>query len=267
MNEVLVGDCVEGMASLPTGKVDLAVADPPFGIGFGYDVYDDSLDDTEYLKWSRSWLGEMSRVLSPKGSFWLAIGDSYASELDVMCRREFGFHRRSWCIHHFTFGVNALRKFTPSHVHLFQYVVNPKDFTFNGDAIKVPSARQLVYKDRRAKQGGRLPNDVWALLPQEHAELFRPEGSVWFEPRVCGTFKERVAHPCQMPLGILDRIVKVSSNPGDLVLDPFTGSGTTLVAAKRLGRRYLGFELSEAYAGVARARLEETPSSEVALAV
>ena len=72
---------------------------------------------------------------------------------------------------------------------------------------------------------------------------------------MCGTFKERTGHPCQMPEAVLERIIRVSSNPGDLVLDPFAGSGTTLATARKLGRRYLGIELSEEYAeGVRPAR-------------
>ena len=81
-------------------------------------------------------------------------------------------------------------------------------------------------------------------------------------PRVCGTFKERTGHPCQMPEAVLERIIRVSSNPGDLVLDPFAGSGTTLAAAKRLGRRYLGIELSPEYADRARRRLADIQPEE-----
>ena len=80
--------------------------------------------------------------------------------------------------------------------------------------------------------------------------------------RVCGTFKERVSHPCQMPEGVLERIIRVASNPGDLVIDPFAGSGTTLAVAKRLGRRYLGCELSEEYADGVRRRLELIESTD-----
>ncbi|HEY7427926.1 MAG TPA: site-specific DNA-methyltransferase, partial [Gemmataceae bacterium] len=79
----------------------------------------------------------------------------------------------------------------------------------------------------------------------------------WYAARICGTFKERTAHPCQMPEAVLERIIGVSSNPGDLVLDPFAGSGTTLAVAKRLGRRYLGIELSAEYAERVRQRLVE----------
>src|SRR4029079_6727916 len=108
----------------------------------------------------------------------------------------------------------------------------------------------------------------WVLRPQEDDRCFRPDGDTWYVPRVCGTFKERTAHPCQMPEAVLERIIRVSSNPGDVVLDPFAGSGTTLAVAKRLGRKYFGSELSEEYAVAVRSRLEfvteapEPPPSE-----
>jgi site-specific DNA-methyltransferase (adenine-specific) len=145
------------MRDLPPACVDLAFADPPFNICYDYDLYRDRRPPKEYLDWCASWATPLKRVLKPNGTFWLAIGDDYASDLDVLMRRELGFHRRSWVVWYYTFGVNCARKFTPSHVHLFHYVADPDDFTFNADTMKVPSARQRVYRDKRAKAGGRLP--------------------------------------------------------------------------------------------------------------
>ena len=192
----------------------------------------------------------MRRVLKPTGSFYVAIGDEYAAELKVRLDA-LGLTMRNWIVWHYTFGVNCTQKFNRSHAHIFYYVVDPKRFTFNADAVRVPSARQTTYADRRANPTGKLPDDTWVLRPQEERRLL-PAGRATpgTSPRVCGTFKERTGHPCQMPEAVLERIIRVSSNPGDLVLDPFAGSGTTLAAAKRLGRRYLGIELSR---GVRRA--------------
>jgi site-specific DNA-methyltransferase (adenine-specific) len=153
--------------------------------------------------------------------------------------------------------VSCTKKFNRSHAHIFYYVVDPKRFTFNADVIRVPSARQTTYADRRANPLGKLPDDTWVLRPQEDERFFQPDTDTWYVSRVCGTFKERTGHPCQMPEALLERIIRVASNPGDLVLDPFAGSGTTLVAAKRLGRRYLGIELSGEYADKVRKRLAD----------
>lgn len=250
-------DCIEGMKKLPDGAVDLAFADPPFNIGYEYDVYHDRLDSDEYVDWCRQWIGQVVRVLKPSGTFWLAIGDEYAAELKVMMQRDLHLVCRSWVVWYYTFGVNCKQKFSRSHAHLFQMVKDPRNFTFNVDAIRVPSARQLVYADRRANPTGRLPDDTWILRPQDLAEGFRPDEDTWYFARVAGTFKEREGwHGCQMPEQLLGRIIRACSNEGEIVLDPFAGSGTTLAVAKKLGRQFVGYELSPQYAARVRERLD-----------
>ena len=270
------------MQQLPAGSVPLVFADPPFNIGYDYDRYDDRRDDGDYLAWCRDWIAAISRVLTDDGTFWLAIGDEYAAELKTLATGGLpgapgvGLTMRSWVVWYYTFGVYSPKKFTRSHAHLFQFVKDPARFTFNVDdpTVRVPSARQLVYADKRANPKGRLPDDTWiavpggvptmlhhhegvVLRPQDLQHGFRDDGDVWYFPRVAGTFKERKGwHGCQMPERLLGRIISASSNPGDLVLDPFAGSGTTLAVAKKLGRDWLGFELSAEYAAGARDRVD-----------
>jgi DNA modification methylase len=256
MDQILTGDCLRHLAQLPEASVDLAFADPPFNIGYEYDVYNDRQTRDEYLAWTERWLAAVRRVLKLDGSFYVAIGDEYVAELKVRLD-SLGLTMRNWIVWHYTFGVNCQRKFNRSHAHILYYVANPKRFTFNAAAVRVPSARQTTYADRRANPAGKLPDDTWVLRPQEDDRFFAADSDTWYVARVCGTFKERTAHPCQMPEAVLERIIGVSSNPGDLVLDPFAGSGTTLAAAKRLGRRYLGIELSAEYAERVGQRLAE----------
>lgn len=250
-NQILLGDCVEKLGEIPRESIDLVFADPPFNIGYSYDVYDDQQSNSDYLKFSRDWISGVHQTLKPDGSFWLAIGDEYAAELKLLSQ-EIGFQCRSWVIWYYTFGVNCVRGFSRSHTHIFHFVKDSETFTFNGDnpTVRVPSARQLVYADARANAKGRLPDNTWILRPQDAPQLgFSPSHDTWYFARVAGTFKEREGfHGCQMPEQLLGRIIRVSSNPGDLVMDPFGGSGTTLVVAKKLGRRYLGIELSQDYA-------------------
>src|ERR1700754_4665529 len=132
VNELLVGDCVDQLSRLPAGSVDLVFADPPFNIGYEYDVYDDRRERDQYLDWSRKWIAAVHRALKPAGTFWLAIGDEYAAELKVMSH-EIGFHTRSWVIWYYTFGVNCTRKFSRSHAHLFHFVKDENNFTFNSE--------------------------------------------------------------------------------------------------------------------------------------
>jgi len=256
-NEVYQIDCVEGLSRIKPGSVDLAFADPPFNIGYEYDTYHDRRKSDVYLDWSRQWMRGVVKVLKPAGTFWLAIGDEYAAELKLIAQNELGLTCRSWVVWYYTFGVNCKVKFSRSHAHLFHFVKDASDFTFNHRAIRVPSARQLVYADSRANPEGRLPDDTWILRPQDLPEGFQPDQDTWYFPRVCGTFKERAGwHGCQMPEQLLGRIIRACSNEGELVLDPFAGSGTTLAVAKKLGRKWLGFELSAKYTERIKQRLK-----------
>jgi len=254
-DEIITGDCLEVFAEMPQGCVDLVFADPPFNIGYEYDVYDDRRAKADYLHWAEKWLSAALRVLKPTGSLFLAIGDEYAAEHKVLLDK-LGLTLRNWIVWHYTFGVSCTKKFNRSHAHIFYYVRDPKHYTFNPADVRVPSARQTTYADRRANPVGKLPDDTWVLRPQETDDHFREDTDTWYVPRVCGTFKERVNHPCQMPEAVLERIIRVATNPGELVLDPFAGSGTTVAVAKKLGRRFLGVELSDEYADGVRKRLQ-----------
>jgi hypothetical protein len=115
----------------------------------------------------------------------------------------------------------------------------------------------LVYGDRRANPKGRLPDDTWVLRPQDLPEGFRSDGDTWYFARVAGTFKERAGfHGCQMPEQLLGRILRASSHEEETVLDPFLGSGTTGSVAKKLNRKFIGFELSPEYVQQARKRID-----------
>src|SRR4051812_12982249 len=250
------GACPARFRVVEAASMVMVFADPPFNIGYGYDVYDDRRDSDQYLDWTRRWAREVVRVLKPSGTFWLAIGDEYAAELKCIVHRELGLSLRGWVIWYYTFGVNCARKFSRSHAHLFYFTRDPKQFTFNDVGSRVRSARQLIHADARAHPKGRLPDDTWSLRPQDAPGGFPADGDTWCFSRVCGTFKERAGwHGCQMPEQLLGRILHACSNEGDVVLDPFGGSGTTLAVAKKLGRRFLGFELSPEYAARIEARL------------
>ncbi len=242
LDEIHCGDCIELLTQAKAEglKVDLVFADPPFNIGYEYDTYRDNKDYDDYVAWTDRWIAACRGVLADHGSFYIAIGDEFAAEIRIAARKA-DLHLRNWIIWHYTFGQSTKQKFARAHTHIFYFVADPKNFIFNDLSVRVPSARQLIYADARANPKGKMPDDVWRYS------------------RVCGTFKERVGwHNCQMPLKLLGRIVKASSDPGNLVLDPFSGSGTTATAAAILGRRYLGLELSENYARMARARIAET---------
>jgi len=154
--------------------------------------------------------------------------------------RDLKLHLRNWIVWHYTFGQNCRKRFNRSHAHIFYATKSDKQFVFNTDdpQLRIKSKRQTHYNDKRANPKGKLPDDTWTFS------------------RVCGTFKERCGwHPCQMPEDLLERVIRASSRRGDLVLDPFAGSGTTCVVAQRLGRHYVGTDISKLYVTKARKRL------------
>ncbi len=240
LNKIVCGDCIEVLARVRKPFADLVFADPPFNIGYKYDKYYDKVKSKNYIAWTKDWMTACKKVLKPYGSFYIAIGDDYAANVRIIAD-ELGLFMRNWIIWHYTFGQQTRTKFARAHTHIFYFANDEREFTFNDRAVRVPSDRQLLYNDRRANPIGKMPDDVWDQ-----------------DSRVCGTFKEREGwHPCQMPESLLKRIIVASSNPGDCVLDPFSGSGTTPAAACMLGRNYVGIEISEQYVDNSNDRLAE----------
>jgi DNA modification methylase len=253
-NQLIVEDCRTALPRMPDGIADLLVTDPPFNIGLDYDGYDDNKPSEQYLDMLRDVVTQARRVLKPEGSLFMFMGQLYQAPVYKIIE-DAGFHWRNSIVWHYTFGPNQRKKFTPSWTMIHYFSCDPHRFTFNADVVRVPSARQLLYNDRRAKSGGKVPDDTWVLLPSESPRHFGPDQDAWLVSRVCGTFKERAGHTTQLPLALVERIIRVASNAGDLVLDPFAGSGTVPLAARGLGRRYLGIEISEHTAELARRRL------------
>ncbi len=228
VNNIICGDCVEIMNTVPEKSVDLIFADPPYNIGLKYDNHKDNMPYEEYVNWTEKWISACLRVLKDNGSIYIAIGDEYAAEVVSILKKN-GLFMRNWIIWYYTFGQNQRKKFSRSHTYILYFTKHSTKFTFNSNDIRVKSVRQEI-GDKRANPKGKIPDDVWIIS------------------RVAGTFKERVRNfPCQMPLLLLERVIKASSNTSDIVLDPFIGSGTTAVASKKLGRKYIGIDISQNY--------------------
>jgi len=241
--EIRHGDCLAVLPTL-TERGRLIFADPPYNIGvdYGDGKTADKLDDAVYLAWVEQWLAVCREGLTPDGSLWVLIGDEYAAEYGVTLKR-LGLAVRSWLKWWEAFGVNCARNFNRCSRHLFYCVRDPKQFVFNEEAVTRPSERQAKYGDKRANPGGKLWDNVWGIEPPI--------------PRLTGTCRERIPDiPTQLPLAMLTPIVLCASEPGDLVVDPFSGSGTTGVAAIQHGRRYLGIERSRRFVELSSLRLK-----------
>jgi site-specific DNA-methyltransferase (adenine-specific) len=238
LNRIICGDCIEVLGKIDEPFADLIFADPPFNIGYKYDKYYDKVKKKNYVAWTKDWMSVCKKVLKPDGSFYIAIGDEHVADVKLIAD-QLRLEMRNWIIWHYTFGQQMKNKFARSHTHILYFVKNKSNFTFNADSARVISDRQKKYQDKRANPEGKMPDDVWDEYP-----------------RVCGTFKERTDFPCQMPESLLARIIRVSSNEGDWILDPFSGSGTTAVVAAKLNRRYTGIEISEEYVRKSNERVE-----------
>jgi DNA modification methylase len=245
--EIRQGDCLEELAALPPASVRLAFADPPYnqGIDYGDGAEADRLPAEEYLAWCGEWMRSVARALTDDGSFWVLIGDEYADHFGLLLKAA-GLCRRQWLIWYEAFGVNCQRGFNRCSRHLFWMVKDPGHFVFHESAVLRPSDRQTKYADARAQPGGKTWDSVWGINPPI--------------PRLVENSHERLPNfPTQLPLALLTAIVGCASNPGDIVLDPFSGSATTGEAALRQGRRYLGIERSPTFAEQSRRRLKALP--------
>jgi site-specific DNA-methyltransferase (adenine-specific) len=236
--EVTTGNCLDVMAQLERGSVNLVFADPPYNQGINYgEHHNDRMSPPEYRAWCLNWMRAAARLLTPDGSMFLLNRWEWADQ-SARLLKVAGLHVRQWIVWYETFGANCTTKYNRTSRLLIWCTKDPKRYTFNRSAVNRPSDRQSKYTDERANEAGKLWDDVWKIS------------------RVCGTFRERIAgFPTQLPLALLSPIVGAHSNRGDLVLDPFSGSGTTGEACVNLGRRFLGIELSAKFAELARQRL------------
>jgi DNA modification methylase/ParB-like chromosome segregation protein Spo0J len=235
------GDCLQELSRLEPGCARLVFADPPYNIGIDYGdgANADRLSDTDFLEWFAARVLAFRRALTDDGSLWVLINDEYAAEF-AMIFKGAGFTIRNWIKWYETFGVNCSDKFNRTSRHLFYCVKDPRRFVFNREAVNRPSDRQAKYADSRADPGGKILDDVWTDIP-----------------RLAGTAAERLPDfPTQLPLALLRRVVRCASDPGDLVIDPFNGSGTTGVAAVESGRKYVGIEREARFVELATQRLK-----------
>jgi site-specific DNA-methyltransferase (adenine-specific) len=249
--EVYVGDCRQVLRSFAEKSIDLVFANPPFNLGVDYGKWQDDLARHEYEGFTREWIDECLRVLAPHGSIWINLPDHLAAEV-VMHLKNRGLEMVNWCIWHFRFGVWRPTNFIPSKSHMLYFARSLKQRRWNPDDVLVLSDRASKYHDPRTraaeKPGKRVPLDVWGAAGEE----------CW--GRVQGNNQERrTGHPNQLPELYLERVIRSSSSEGDLVLDPFLGSGTTCTVARALGRRSIGIEINAKFAKSAFERIQQGP--------
>ncbi|NQT00533.1 MAG: site-specific DNA-methyltransferase [Planctomycetes bacterium] len=248
--DIYVGDNRDVLPQIKKGSVDLIFADPPFNWDVNYGKWRDNMPREAYLKFTYEWLDACLRVLSPNGSIWVNIPDDTVAEVVIYLKSKKLF-MINWIIWHFRFGQCRNSNFIVSKVHVL-YFAKHKDLSkriWNPEQVFEPSDRATTYSDARTRKTQtpslRVPLDVWY-------------GKYW--GRIQGNNKERrTNHENQIPEVYIDRVIRACSKQGNLVLDPFLGSGTTCTVARALGRQSIGIEYSKEIAKSAFERIQNGP--------
>lgn len=246
-NKILNGDAIELFKKIPDNSIDVTFADPPFNLKKKYNGYKDSLEFEEYLKWCEIWIQEMVRVTKPTGSIFIHNIPKWLTYYSSILNKYATFrHWISWDAPSSPMG----KSLQPSHYGILYYV---KD-------IKQTKFYELRYPHKRCRKCGYLLKDYGGKKQGLHP--FGPLLSdVWTDIHRIKHNKYRDEHPCQLPIHLLERIILMSTDESDIVFDPFMGTGTTAIAAKRLGRNYIGFELDDKYVSIANDKLKYEQSN------
>jgi adenine-specific DNA-methyltransferase len=242
------GDCLDYLRRLPDALVSLTVTSPPYNIGKEYER-PMALDD--YLSWCESWMNELLRITKPTGALWLNLGylqvpgRAKALPIPYLLWQRIPFFIVQEVVWNYSAGVAAKRSFSPRNEKFLWCVKDPANYTFNLDDVRdnnVKYPRQKKNGRLKVNPAGKNPTDVWQI-PKVTSGTGRAS-------------RERTRHPAQFPVALIDRIVRACSDPNDLVLDPFMGSGSTAEACLMSGRAALGFEISKEYLSISSARID-----------
>lgn len=251
VDTIVLGDCRDVLVDMPDESVDLVVSSPPYNLG---KEYESRVGLEKYMEDQRRILAQCVRALTPGGSiFWQVGAFSDRGTLIPLDIRFFpvleslGLRPRNRIIWVRQHGLHATRKFSARHETILWFTKGD-DYVFDLDSIRVPQKYQGKtfhkgdrYGELSCNPGGKNPGDIWTFRNVKH------------------NHEEQTVHPCQFPEDLIARIVLASTREGDVVLDPYMGTGTTAVVARDLGRRFVGAEVDESYHRVARRRLAGEP--------
>ncbi|MCU0327137.1 MAG: adenine-specific DNA-methyltransferase [Spirosomaceae bacterium] len=244
-HKIIFGDVFEGLQSVADESVDLIFADPPYNIGKNFNGYIEKWDNEEsYISWCYEWLDLCIKKLKPNGSFYVMTATQFMPFFDIYLRKKINILSRIvW--NYDSSGVQAKKHYGSMYEPILFCVKDKNNYTFNANDILV-----------EAKTGAkRKLIDYRKSVPTVYNSEKVP-GNVWDFARVRYRMEEYENHPTQKPITLLERVIKASSNAGDCVLDPFSGTFTTSFVAKQLGRNSIGIEAQEAYVKIGLRRLQ-----------
>lgn len=234
MIQVIQGNCIDELKSINDCSIDLIVADPPYNVGKDYGNGSDKQQFDNYISFTKQWLRECHRVLKEDGTIYVFVGFRFISYLYQILENELKMNFVNWISWHYTQGIGKTKGFSPRHDDILMFSKSEK-YVFNLDDIRIP---QKYYR-RINNMRGANPGDVWEVSHIHYCQ------------------KNRQPHPTQKPEALIERMVLASSNENDTVLDPFSGSGTTLRVCQQLNRNAIGIELNSEYVEQTKERLNE----------
>lgn len=242
LDKVTNQDCLEVLSKIEDNAVDMTFADPPFNLEKKYTSYKDQKPANEYLDWCEKWIHEMVRITKPSGSIFVHNVPKWLTYYACILNSTAYFrHWIAWDAMSSPLGRTLL----PAHYGILFYTKQPKDFKFY--EIRTPHKRCRICGTYLKDYGGKTDqmHPFGALVSDVWTDIHRIRHSV-----------RRDEHPCQLPVPLLERAILMSTDPGDIVLDPFLGTGTTAIAAKSLGRHFVGIDIDPEYSNLAKEKLK-----------
>ena len=241
-HKLIVGDCIAELKKLPAESIDLVITDPPYNVGIDYGVYKDKPSkQKEYLDWCKAWLKECIRVLKKSGSLYVFNYPENNAKLLPFLERKMTLRR--WLTWHYPINIGHSPKNYTRAQRSILFCTKGDNYTFNRKDIAVPYKNPT---DKRIKEllkngsKGRAPYDTF---------LFNIVKNV---------SKDKTEHPCQIPVHLIEVFIKASSNKGDWILDPFAGSFSTSIAAKKMDRNSIGIDINPKFVKIGQQRLDNT---------
>lgn len=244
LNQIFNEDAITGLQRIPDGSIDLILTDPPYGLGKDYGNDSDKQEAADYLAWTERWIDAALPKLKPTGSLYIFLTWRYSPEIFVMLKQRMTMINEIIWDRRVPSMGGSTRSFSSVHdtIGLF---VKSKNYYFDLDAVRIPydaatkkARSRSIFVGAKWLELGYNPKDLWSVSRLHKEDV------------------ERVEHPTQKPLEIIQRMVLASCPENGVVLDPFMGSGTTAIAARRCGRQFVGFELNPDYCAIIEARLQ-----------
>jgi len=243
---IIQGDAIQILEDeILDSSVDLIFVDPPYNIGKDFNGFKDKWETDElYLEWCYKWIDLCLNKLKPYGSFYLMTSTQFIPYYDIYIRGKIEILSRIvWSYD--SSGVQAKRYYGSMYEPILFCVKDKNNYTFNSDEILV-----------EAKTGAKRNLIDYRKVPPQPYNNKKVPGNVWEFPRVRYRMPEYENHPTQKPISLLERIIKASSNPGDIILDPFSGTFTTSYVAKKLKRKSIGIEINEDFVKIGLRRVQ-----------